>query len=499
MTLSEIVKIQKSLKDEMRLRFEKDDISCLIKLIDTFADFTQGVNNIFRDDDIEFYLSEISKKCIGEVYIESHPSSNTIVFYDQVGTTVCLGLQYLRGLRDNSFKIIYIFENYYSKISNTLLNEVKNITDEYYIFDSSCPFKNGCYLGLEIANLISSKSPFKLIVHPQATGALGMTIMYSLKNIEILRIVPGDHHFIIGINCFDKFLEFRDFGYQNDIFGRRLDPNQILRLSFYPIVDDFTEFKGFPINVQGKVIIGTAGTTYKFLGSNLFYEIAKYILTYENAIIVYMGKASERIRDFIREGGYEKKFLLLGYRKDFSACIKNIDILLASYPFTGGLVCQTAAFYKKPIISFSSEIELPNLGVDDILGNSNNENFITKSSLESLFQYIDKLMLSKNFRIKEGASVYSKLQTQSNFTTILGCIMNDSKDISCNFKPISYEDFVELSNYYTNLYLKINNMSKPLLLFPIIKNLRLGALKYVLICWRDFLKHPVYCLKFLFL
>lgn len=494
MNLGDIFEVQQIIKKDVKRSLIKGNIQKAIQLIDCFADFTQRFNNILRDDDIEDCIKEISEKYIDSAVDIKEGDENTVVLYDQIGTTACLGVQYLRGLLACGYNVIYIYERYgnLSEISASLFKEIKTCGVEYHLINSASVFKNGSFVGNEIRDLIIRTNPSRIIAHPQAMGALGMSVLYSIRGAKKFRIVPGDHHFYLGYDCFDHFIEFRPFGWSTAVYERNINPSSIYNLSYYPIIDEFVDFQGFPKEVEGKVIIGAGGATYKFQGSDIFYELLEGILTKtDKAIFLFIGTPSSQLIELSKKDNIAGKILFLGYRKDFAAVIKNIDILFNSYPFSGGLFCQTAARFSKPIIAYSEPHFYQEVNIEALLGDSKEEFPVTITSKEEFLSQSLRLINDAEYRKTVGNVCKNILQTEQVFNQQL------SRILAFNYpnlatKKIEYLDRTMRINRYIN----IRNHHEPDHLMILSKEYRLKAFSSFPCLIKDMLSHPWYVMKY---
>lgn len=493
MNIRAIEHIQLALKKDISKQIEKGNVTEAIELIDVYGDVTQKVNNILRDNDIESYIQQISIRYIKQTKVTSAKDDNTVIFYDQIGSTICLGLQYLRGLVANGYKVIYIFENGLWPIDNNLLEEVKTVAFKFYIFNTKKKIENGKFIGNAIRDTIIQFKPSKIIVHPSAIGALGMSVLYSIKDIVKYRIIPGDHHFFIGYDCFDFFIEFREYGLSNALYERSIMSSQLIYLPYYPIIDEFIEFEGFPEEAKGKLIFFASGHSYKYLGSNEFYDICKYILEFENTIVLYAGEPSKSMLDAIQNKMIADRFIFLGYRKDLVQCIINCDVFINSFPFSGGLVCQTAARFKKPIVAYSTLKMITNNAVEDILGGSYRltDKKITFDCLGKLYKHIEHLVKDIEYREFCGIESFSLLQTEMNFNKGLKNFLEDSTPCFLHSR-ISKND----RKYLINLYLRLQNESEPNVIIPLLNKYKFFFPVRFIFLWKDIIKHPIYFLKY---
>ncbi len=452
--LQDVVKCYETIKKQINKKYKKQDIDKVIDLTDSLALVVEKFNWIFCDYEIEKLLQIISNK-----YVIKSATNNSdirkIVFYDQIGSTECLGLQYLRSLMYYNFEILYIFESSTRTCSKILLDELIHYQKaKIIIVDSSKNNKiheiNNLYKEIIIFN------PHKAILHSPAEGAFGVILWNALSQIERYRIVPGDHHFYLGILCVDYFFEFRRFGFTTATDKRLIDKNSIYIQPYYPISDN-SFFDGFPVDISNKIIIFTAGALYKIYGENeIFFYILKKLLSDNPQIIIFLaGDGSfSPIINFIKENRFEDRLILLGYRKDLNLCIANSDIYLSTFPLTGALTSQFAASYSKPILSYTSEDLCVNY-IDDILGDEINQDNhkVTFTNLDDFFIYANKLINDSDFRAKEGYKVNKSLTTKTNFDTNLLSILNkENQKRAIEKLEINFEKSVKININIENKY-----------------------------------------------
>lgn len=487
MEQKDIEKVQAILRSDIKNSLKHGDIVQTIDLIDVFANSTVQINNILCDDEIEEIIDLISNQYIDINEDIQKGDDNIVVFYDQIGSTICLGEQYLRGLVANGYKVIYIYENKY-RIDEGLLNDVKKLCNAYYFFKSNNVYQGDEYLGNIIRKIIIRENPSKIICHSPAAGALGMSVMSSIHGARKYRIVPGDHHFYIGRNCFDYFIEFRPFGWSTAIFERKIAPHKIYNLSYYPIVDDFCPFVGLPKETDDKIIFAVGGANYKFQGSNAISIIVERILLLCNhAVFVYLGQPNKDIIRLIRKHHWENRIFLLGYRRDFAAVIRNVDILVNSYPFSGGLICQTAAYYNKPILAFSEKAFFEEISVEHLLGNFTNSGKITFDSIDDVCQEAQRLVQDVSYRKEKGLMDNSMLQTKETFNQQLYSILQGESN-TLSEELVAYIDRTQRIKWY----ISIQNDFLPSSLLPILRYFRFKSFCKFYFLFGDMVKHFKY-------
>lgn len=466
LTLTDIEKCYSQIKWDIERNLRYGNVARTIRLMDTYAGVAQLINDRFRDDDIEHWMVELAETQLSIVTCTADKDSKRIVFYDQIGSTVCLGLQYIRGLIANGYEVLYIFESPIYKVNSNLLAELENNHIRYLVYNSDIKNNNKLLaLARKIQQEIVDFNPARLIVHAPAFGALGCVVLYSLRGVVRYRIVPGDHHFYLGCGCTDYFFEFRNFGIKVAVEQRHIDKKQLFKLPYYPIVDRFVEFQGFPAGVEGKICFAAAGAPYKFYGSHWFFDFAKWLLTtYNQAVLLFIGYGDSSVRAFIVREHLEGRFIPVGFRKDFVSCIQHVDVLINSYPYGGGLVCQTAAYLKKPIISYSEEKELLNRSMRAVLGAEEVGTPVSFTDEAALRKYVDRLITNASFRTVEGERIHAMLQTKERFDAQLGGMLDSTllPQVSVTNKSCNVEERL-------HTYIDLQNRFRPSILIPLVR------------------------------
>ncbi len=451
LNISGIVKSYNTIKRMAFKYYRSKNIDKMIGYVDIAANIASNFNWIFTDTEIEDLLRSTADEIIKIDNDNYLPNSKRIVFYDQIGTTACLGLQYLRGLMAADYEILYVFESANRKCSPRILQELNDYKKAHCIIvDSNIKGKVEALNDL-YAKIITYR-PQKAILHTPAEGAFGVILWNALSKIERYRIVPGDHHFFIGVSCTDYFFEFRKYGYTVATEKRNIPKEKILIQPYYPIVDN-NDFFGFPKEADNKVIVFSAGSLYKTYGeSDMFFVILKKLLQkHHQLVILFAGDGFDiRFKNFILKNGFQNRLILLGYRIDLNMCIANSDIYLATFPFTGALTTQNAAYHSKPILSFTTHEFCGNF-LEDIIASPTSENLrrLTYTDFDEFIDYAEKLINDELFRLKEGMCNNELLTNSIEFNSKLLANLDQCKPIIDISKlSIDYEKHVQ---YYINI------------------------------------------------
>lgn len=205
-------------------------------------------------------------------------------------------------------------------------------------------------------------------------------------------------------------------------------------------------------------------------------------------MLLYAGEGNTvKIKDFIRKHKLEDRFILLGQRRDIYPLIKNSDIYLGTYPFSGGLMTQLAVVCEKPLLLLSY---FPAIRSADSLLNYGNkaQEPLSFYSVEAMLSYARQLIDDAAFRLKEGEKNRGRVISPQQFSESLRSLLNGETTI--HFIPEMPEGlleraedlYLETADRYTKAYELFLFQSygiKTLWLFPKVFFKGLGSLSFI--------------------
>ncbi|MBU1578847.1 MAG: hypothetical protein KJ754_05420, partial [Bacteroidetes bacterium] len=413
-------------------------------------------NFSFEDNELDTFISEL----VDSIELENSTYNgieNKAVFYDSISVDGRgLNIQYLRGLIAAGFNILYIASS--SNIGNILNNEINNSKNVTLLKINAKDFSNGLQ---EILNSVTTFRPKLSFFHVYPWDILGISVAYKLSQTERYLINLTDHAFWFGTNYFDYFLEFRKFGAYIDLVYRGISPKKLLYQPFYPIYSN-VEFAGFPINTENKFIAFTGGNSYKYFGKNLiFFDLIKEVILQNQNLIFFMAINGEiaPIVKYIKKNRLEDRIILIGDRNDIVSVLKLVDIYVASYPITGGLMSQLAILVEKPIIAYSDK-NLFSLNDIEDLNNIKEKGLIMRTTKNGFVSYFNRLIKSNIARSENIKSSVGKIISESDFSTYLLNNINRKEPIQVDESIILdkedyYKLFIEIENNFLKRYDKI--------------------------------------------
>lgn len=420
-----------------------------LKFIRAGASLAYHLNFTLYDDDFENLLANISKEILGENY--SHSTINgRYVFYDFFGLdSRGLTQQYISALGSTSSDVLFIISNFNKDRCKNIINQIKEYKNiELFIVEPQRSIVDNIK---KIHDKIKDFKPEKAFLQLGPSDVVGVCVWDSLPNTKRYLINITDHSFWIGKNCFDHIIEYREYGIYISSLYRKIPYEKILLLKYYPLVNN-TEFKGFPINTDGKKVIFSGGAYYKIYGEDdKFFKILKRILDENNdVIILFAGTGDDRpFRKFIIKNNFEDKIFLLGNRSDIDQVFIHSDIFISTYPISGGLMCMYAVAHNKLPIAFTDDT-LPLNYIEPLFDNSNIK--ITHTNLENFHNEVNEMLLNEKERKKRALKLSESIQTRNKFDEEFRTIIQN------NYKPFYSEiKYNYDSNKLFDLYLNVEN------------------------------------------
>ena len=436
----DITKIYKRLKKRSERAFMKGSYDKCLKYINLSARVAYQFSWIFKDDELELSLNELSKALLKPVENYSVDESKYVFYdsfsYDNRGLTQ----QYIRGLMNMDVNFLYITESSYSNdFSHQIFFELK-LYDKAKVISIPTELEDKGKIEFIYRQILSYK-PSKLLMHLSPYAVSPLVAFYALpKEIIKYQINLTDHAFWLGVGCLDFIFEFRPYGCAISQYQRDINKEKILLLPYYPIVNEI-EFQGFPKQCEDKLIIFSGGAYPKIIGENNFFLnlVKNILLSNTEVIFLFAGSGNaEPIKKYISENDLENRLILLGHRFDINEVFKHCDIYMSTYPIGGGLMVQMAAINAKPIISFST-FDKAGTWPEETLCQFKKIS-ITFTSMEKFLVEVNKLITNKDYRISVGKILQDCVITFEKFNqSFINTINNNATQFHFDTVDINVE------------------------------------------------------------
>jgi len=405
--------------------------------LNAMAGIKYSYSHEYKNDFIEKMLYSISQKIVSEKPdVKKFSASDTVIFYDGFGVDKRgLAYIYLKALTELDYNIIYITPEKDEQKQPKIISMLKkNKSVIYHIPNKSNYIKTIRYLK-QIFNLYNLKAAF---FYTTPNDVCGGAAFYDLKGIcNRYQINLTDHTFWIGVNSIDYCIEFRKYGASISKHYRGIDCSRLLELPYYPCIDNFDEYSGFPFETKNKKIIFSGGSLYKTMDKNkTFYKIIEHIAeVHKDVIFIYAGRGDSRyIEELCKK--YPEKVYFIEERGDLYQVLKHSYMYLNTYPISGALMLQYAA--KAECIPVTLKRSWDD-DVEGILLNEENLN-LTFTEFEDVCNEIDKLITDTSYFMNKKKNLKNSVITEEEFK-------NRLNNIICN--PLSsYDENIETKDTY---------------------------------------------------
>ena len=377
----------------------------------------------YSDDELEFLLDSISRKCSLLECEQIFVDDNKFVLIDDFCRSFILCIQYLDAFKEMDKSVLYVVTSSEMAFgsSMSIIERIKSYSNvEIFVVEDSLTILEKT---ASIYKKIIEFSPSRLFLHVNEISPSLLALYRLPKSIKKYIINLSDQRFWLGKNAIDFSIEFRPFGAAISHQMRGLRKEQLLMVPFYPIVDGHT-FEGFPAITKNKVVIFSGGDFYKTISPNKEYWVLIKRILIENpeAIILFAIKSSTKqavrfIQRFIHENHFEQRFYSIGFRNDINEVFAHCDIYLGTCPTSGSLMSQLAAYNRKPILQFY----LPNTSDDETeQAICYNDMFqISFTDMKRFLIEAKKLISNEQYRKTQGEKLYSAIIKKEQFLDLL--------------------------------------------------------------------------------
>lgn len=403
----------------------------------------------YRDEKADYLLRKISQRItpIGNY----KKSSNTFrcVFLDSSSVfNGGLTIQYMRAIETAGWDVLYLSSQNMDSVKERDLREIILSNPKAKI--ASIPHSlKGMNRLQYMYDTIVNFNPTNVFIHMSPFAPYFAEVCYALpKEITKYLIDYTDHSFLLGADCADYILEFRDKGAFTACRYRGVREDQIILLPYYPNLF-VSEYKGLPEGCKGKKIVLSGGNYWKIMDENgTFFKMSKAILDANpEAVMVYAGMGQEEpVRELVNKFGIEDRFYFLGWRKDINELFERADLYLSTYPAIGGLMGIYAGIKSKPILALKS----PNNGSSAETTICILDHYqISKESIEEVVDESVRILRNPDYAREVGERIHkccvSREWFDEQFKKIVGTPHNyvhQVKQVDCEISKRSIENAI---------------------------------------------------------
>ncbi len=390
-------------------------------------------NQIYTDDDLEEDLKLLESTIIADV-ISGELNENVVLFYDGFGLNGRgLAEIYLDAIDEAGYDIIYITtkqaEGNIPRLKDVL--ERNGATEIYLEADGTVEEYQ------KLSKVISEYRPAKAFLYTTPYDVTGvLAFMHQAGKMVRYQIELNDHAFWLGRNAFDYCLEFRDYGASISANYRKISAEKLIRMNFYPVVDESKSFEGFPFQrEEGDFVIFSGGFLYKTVDKDMtYYKIVEHCLQHDNVKFWYAGYGDiTELQRLIEK--YPGRVFHSVERSDLYAVMENIDMYLTTFPIAGGLMYQYSAIAGRAPITLVNDAN--SLGF--LFGDTELKAF--SYSLDDHLNNIDRFITDRKYRLELEKGIEKTVCTREDFINRMRKLLRDPKASEFDLAPINTEDF----------------------------------------------------------
>lgn len=405
-------------------------------------------NDVYHDDYIDSAVKDIARKM--PLVCNKGTDLGTLLFYDGFGLERRgLAAIYLKALVKNGYRIIYI-TNESQKDSITYLRNIilKNDLNEIHCIKPT----NRIEFIKCLVDIYNSCCPRNSFFYSFPYDIVGPVFFDLLKGKTTrFQINLTDHAYWNGIQSIDYSIEFRDYGASVTHKYRKLAKDKIIKLPFYPEIDNSLQFEGYPFEYNDQFVIFSGGALYKTFGDNdKYYRTVSDILQVNNTTVFWYAGFGDTSKLLLLKKKFPGRVFITEERRDLYQILKHCHLYLNTYPVCGGLMTQYA--------SVSGVIPLTLLydecGTGFLLNSSvaNNEFYDAAFFHKEVYRLINNV----NYRNSRTHDLRNQVINEDQFAEELYSIIETKKsNFNISFFDIDterfrnlYKDSVNRSDYY---------------------------------------------------
>ena len=382
--------------------------------------------NSFGDDELDELLYQMGKAKFSIPAIEKQDDKR-VVFYDSFAAdNRGITEQYLDALQSNGYEILFVTSN--TQFSNEsklgkLLAGYKNcrvvvLPEPNHIIPSAN----------QVAHEIADWHASKAFIHIGPYDILPVMLFSQYAGVLHRYFINlTDHAWWLGKNCIDTNLEFRQFGLALSTQVRGIDKTNEALLPYYPVsqLNNETIDNLLPEGLEGKFVIVTGGTFYKYLDADftLLHIVLRILKENENVVLLMVGtgRAGELYRRKAEKKGLKDRICLMDNTPYLLSVFEHAHLYLCSYPMTGGLMAQIAVRQGLPVVAYSAK----RMDYNDLSDICYSEAFRTYDDAKEFCKEISRLASNQTYYRQYADSFnYNEEREIGNFRNALKAIMS---------------------------------------------------------------------------
>jgi acetyltransferase-like isoleucine patch superfamily enzyme/glycosyltransferase involved in cell wall biosynthesis len=412
----------------------------------------------FGDDELDELLYQMGKAKFTIPAIEKSENKRVVFFDSFAADNRGITEQYLDALQYNGYEILFITSNTLfsneSKLGKLLAGyrncRVVVLPEPNHIIPSAN----------QVAQEIADWHASKAFIHIEPYAVLPVMLFSQYKGVlQRYFINLTDHAWWLGRNCIDTNLEFRQFGLALSTEVRGIDKAKEALLPYYPVsqLNNETIDNLLPEGLEGKFVIVTGGTFYKYLDAEdtLLKIVLRILKDNDNAVLLMVGtgRAGDLYKRKAEEKGLLDRIYLMGNTPYLLSVFEHAHLYLCSYPMTGGLMAQIAAKQGLPVVAYSAK----GMDYNDLSDICYSEAFRTYDEEKAFCNEVHRLVTDKDYyRLYAESFEYDEAREVDRFCKTLKDILSETYNLP---EITKYSKLGSLYKRMAKLYCDIDNQS----------------------------------------
>jgi hypothetical protein len=413
----------------------------------------------FMDVEVENELNKLAIKITHEDKPSISQEGGVLFFSSQTVDNGALTEQYLDYLISRKESYLYLTTDAQANVrGQRIFSKAK---------DKSIVESEGEQQIVDLVRIINAYNPKEIWVHLAPDHAEACAALSIFKTIPGIFINHNSHSFSLGFGLGKKIIEFHMGGVYTSMFFRGIKAENIGFIPFYPsgLGENIVAPKDWsysPRREDGLCKLLVAGNRSKILHpgeEGVLLAITKALNEIDNLEIwIATIGSDEEIKKYFSKLGLINRVKLLGYQKRLDTILEQVDGLVDTFPFAGGLIRQIAIRNFKPIFRISTN------GLRGMLGSK--EVFLSEKDFDSLTlqDFIHDLKmfalngLNKD-QIETLKELYYSFPDREVFQNRVDEFRNDKKGFDSKtveqywWSPVEYLDcFIQIENAFNNRF-----------------------------------------------
>ena len=378
-----------------------------------------SINQVYKDDDLEKMVSNISQSNIFKVNELYNADKRMVLFYDGFGLDLRgLAVTATRGIVAAGWNLIYVTRK-------EAVGSIPHIVKELQPYNATIIYidmKDRCRWAQDLNNVIQQYRPVVAFFYTTPDDVSGAAVFSAYKGkIKRIQIDLTDHAFWLGTGSVDYITEMRELGISNAVYHRGFRKEQIEFMDALCYINRDICTTPLPFDIFRSKYIFSGGSLYKTLGDEelLFYKIVDYILKkYLNIYFLYAGIGDDsQIK--ILQNKYAGRVFLIDERPDFFRLIENCEFFLNTYPMFGGMMMRYAALAGKLPVTLRHDND-----ANGMLYNQSSLG-IEYETFDELIEEIDKLLTDEEYRKNKEENIKKAVMTEEVFVKQIDKLISD--------------------------------------------------------------------------